>query len=213
MQPSNNPLIEQLAQDLVPVRALKTRDGLLLVGLAAIATVLVVAFFHGVWMDGLTGHASPIYYIVHGLVLVLGLASATSVIALARPHVGNHLDGPRWAMAMVGVVPAVAVVTLALRSNLGLAMSDANALTCFSKSLMAASFTAIALVLWLRRGAPVSLNMAGLQTGIAAGALGSVAYGLSCPLDTLAHVGIWHVAPVAIAGLVGRIVVPRLVRW
>ena len=55
MQPSNNPLIEQLAQDLVPVRALKTRDGLLLVGLAAIATILVVAFFHGVWMDGLTG--------------------------------------------------------------------------------------------------------------------------------------------------------------
>jgi len=213
MQPSNNPLIEQLAADLAPVRTLKTRDGLLLIALAAIATVLVVAFFHGVWMDGLTGRASPIYYIVNGLLLVLGLASATSVIALARPQVGNHHDGPRWALAMVGVVPAVTVITLALRSNLGLAMSDANGLACFSKALVAAIFTAIALVLWLRRGAPVSLQVAGLQTGIAAGALGSVAYGMSCSLDTLAHVGIWHVAPVAVAGALGRLIVPRLVRW
>lgn len=213
MQPSNNPLIDQLVRDLAPVRALKTRDGLLLVGLAAIATVQLVSFFQGVWVGGLAGQGSPVYYIVRGLLLVLGLASATSVIALARPQVGNHLDGPRWAMAMVGVVPAVAVITLALRSNLGQALSDTNALTCLTNSLLAASFTAIALVLWLRRGAPVSLQAAGLQTGVAAGALGSVTYGLSCQIDTLAHVAIWHVVPVAVAGIIGRLVVPHLVKW
>lgn len=213
MQRTHNPLIDRLVDDLAPVRVLKTRDGLLLVALAALATVLFVSYFHGLWRDGLSGHGSPIYYIVHGLVLLLGLASATSVISLARPQVGHHHDGPRWAMAMVGVIPAVTIVTLALRSDLDKGMQDPLAVTCLSYSLAAAMVTASALVLWLRRGAPVSLQTAGLQTGIAAGALGTAAYGMSCPNDTLAHVGLWHIAPIVVAAMIGKLVVPRLLRW
>ena len=51
------------------------------------------------------------------------------------------------------------------------------------------------------------------MTGLAAGALGSVAYGITCPLDDLAHVGLVHIVPVGIAALIGRLVVPPLIRW
>lgn len=208
-----NPLIDRLADDLEPVRVMKTRDGLLLVALAVLATVLLVMWFHGLWMTGLTGGGAPIYYIANGLILLVGLASTTSVIALARPHVGSQHDGPRWAMAMLGVIPLVAIVTLSLKAQLGTEVSDPIGLKCFTNSILASGLTLVALVLWLRRGAPVSLQTAGLQTGVAAGALGSVAYGLTCPLDTLGHIGIFHIAPIALSGLVGRFVVPKLVRW
>ncbi len=208
-----NPLIDQLSEELTPVKAMKTRDGLILVALTAIATVLLVDFFHGLWAGGMTGGAAPIFYLAHGLILLTGLASATSVLAMARPQVGSRYDGARWALAMVGIVPVVAISTIVLNGSHETALSDPYGLTCTTNSLVTSVLTAFALVFWLRRGAPVSLNTAGWHTGIAAGALGSFAYGISCPIDSLSHIGIWHIAPIVISAIIGRLAVPRLVRW
>ena len=208
-----NPLIDQLASEMEPVKVLKTLDGLALVALAVVATVLLVEFFHGVWRGAMTGEASIIYYIAHGLILLMGLASATSVLAMARPQVGSHYDGARWTMAMVGVIPVVAISTIAAGTGTGNPMADPYGIGCTMASLAASTVTGGALVFWLRRGAPVSLNVAGWHTGVAAGALGTVAYGMSCSLDELAHVGVWHIAPIVLAAIIGRLVVPRLVRW
>ena len=90
---------------------------------------------------------------------------------------------------------------------------DPYGLDCFLAGSAFSVLTFAALVGWLRRGAPVSPTLAGTFTGIAAGALGSFAYGLACPIDTLAHLGIWHALPVALGALVGRLGVPPLVRW
>ncbi|MFN2098907.1 NrsF family protein [Altererythrobacter sp. MF3-039] len=208
-----NPLIDQLASEMEPVKVLKTRDGLALVALAAVATVLLVEYFHGLWLGAMIGEASIIFYIAHGLILLMGLASATSVLAMARPQVGSHYDGARWTMAMVGVIPIVAVSTIVAGSGAAHAMADPYGVDCMLASFAASLVTGAALVFWLRRGAPVSLNTAGWHTGVAAGALGTVAYGMSCPLDGLAHIGVWHIAPIVIAAMVGRLVVPKLVRW
>lgn len=62
-----------------------------------------------------------------------------------------------------------------------------------------------------RRAGPP--NAPGFYTGVAAGALGSLAYGLSCPFDAIGHLGIWHVAPVAVSAALGRLGVPVLIRW
>lgn len=51
------------------------------------------------------------------------------------------------------------------------------------------------------------------SSGLAAGALGAAAYGLSCSLTGETHLGIWHVVPVFAMVLAGRFVVPHLVRW
>ena len=78
---------------------------------------------------------------------------------------------------------------------------------------MAGTLVALASVLYLRRGAPVSIERSGWLTGLAAGSLGALAYNIACPLDTVAHVGFWHTAPVLIWALIGRFAVPPLIRW
>lgn len=213
MNGTPNPLIEQLAANLQPVRSIKYRDGLILLGLAMFVTTLALELVNGLWRGAWTGEASAFFVIVNGLLLLLGCASVHSVLKMVSPRVGNSHDGPRWAMAMVVVLPLAAVVTL-LGRDAGLAsVFDGYSLSCFGRGLLASVLSGGALIFWLRRGAPVLPSTAGLHIGVAATALGSAAYGLACPLDGVVHLGIWHVAPVLVGGLLGRFVLPYLLRW
>ena len=56
---------------------------------------------------------------------------------------------------------------------------------------------------------------AGWLTGLASGALGTLAFGITCPLDGIVHLGLWHVLPVPLAALAARVIVPpdTLYRW
>lgn len=208
-----NPLIEQMAADLQPVRTIKFRDGVILVALAAIITVLGVEIVDGLWRGIVNGQASPFFIIGNGLLLILGVSSANSVLKMATPRVGNSHDGPKWAMAMAAVLPLAAFITLAGHDHGMSALDDPYGLTCFLSGLVASTVTAGALIYWLRKGAPVSPNTAGLHIGVASTALGSVAYGLSCPLDGVVHLGLWHAAPVVVGAIIGRYALPPLLRW
>lgn len=208
-----NPLIEQMAADLQPVRTIKFRDGVILVALAAIITVLGVEIVDGLWRGIVEGRASPFFIIGNGLLLILGVSSANSVLKMATPRVGNSHDGPKWAMAMAAVLPLAAFITLAGHDHGMSALDDPYGLTCFLSGLVASTVTAGALIYWLRKGAPVSPNTAGLHIGVASTALGSVAYGLSCPLDGVVHLGLWHAAPVVVGAIIGRYALPPLLRW
>jgi hypothetical protein len=72
---------------------------------------------------------------------------------------------------------------------------------------------AINLVVVLRRGAPVSSERAGWLTGVASGALGAFAYNFHCPFNSLIYIGFWYTLAVGICAVIGRLVVPRLIRW
>ncbi len=206
-------LIAGLTEELAPVRSFRFADGAVLVTLAVLATVLAVSFLQGLWSGIVTGEAGPFFWITNGLLLLLGLASASAVITMASPHVGARHDSPNWAAAMVAILPAAAIISLLPKGLGASSLMDPVAIHCLVSSLIASTVTAGTLLLWLRRGAPVSLEKAGWFTGLAAGALGAVAYGLSCPVTTATHLGIWHVVPVAISAAVGRLAIPRLVNW
>jgi hypothetical protein len=208
-----NPLIDELAGDLAPVRPLRLAQGAMLVALATLATVALVALVDGLWAGAWNGNASAFFFIANGMLGLLGTASALAVLRMASPRVGNSHEGARWAFAMLALLPATALVTVLLHGSMGEIVYDPYGPDCFLHACAFALVTATALVLWLRRGAPVSLNAAGTFTGIAAAALGSFAYGLACPFDTMAHLGIWHMLPVGVAALVGRFAIPPLVRW
>lgn len=208
-----NPLIDALADDLAPVRPMTARAGLAWVAAALAATLVAVELLHGLWHGAFAGEADPLFWIANGLLLLLGAASAASAVRMAGPRVGNRHEAPRWALAAVAVLPLAALATVLSDAGAGSPLHDPYGVKCALASLAAAGLTAVVLVAWLRRGAPVSLAAAGFHTGLAAGALGSVAYGLSCPIDEAAHLGIWHVLPVFVAGLAGRWLVPPLVRW
>ena len=169
-----------------------------------------------------TGEASAFYWITNLLLLLLGAASTSSLVASALPRVGSRASAPYWSAAMLGVIPVVAIVIVtSLEMNhdhsSGVPSVLSNPLTwyweCAAYGSIAGVLIAVASVLYLRRGAPVSLERSGWLTGLSAGALGALAYNITCPLDTIAHVGIWHTLPVLVWAVAGRLIVPPLIRW
>ena len=208
-----NPLIDSLASDLAPVRPMQVWHGAALVALSAMLTILLVELLDGLWYGIVDGEASPEFFLTNGMLGLVGAAAALAVLRMASPRVGNTHEGARWSAGMLFLLPVTALALLGLGGLSAALMQDPYGLECFVAASGFGIVTAAALVVWLRRGAPVSLKAAGTYTGIAAGAIGSFAYGLSCPLDSIDHLGIWHVAPVALAAILGRYAIPPLVRW
>lgn len=207
-------MIASLTEDLAPVRAFKPRDGALWVAIAGALSIVGVILWEGFWHGILRGEAAPFFWVTSGLLLILGLAATSAVIMMASPRVGNRHDAPKWASAMLGVLPLAAIISVLQNSQEAPAsLVRLFASHCITSSLAASLVTGGALVVWLRRGAPVSLNLAGWFAGLAAGSLGTAAYGVSCSVDSVTHLGISHVVPVAVMAIAGRLVVPPLVRW
>ncbi len=212
---SREDLIAALSQDITPVRRVRPREGAVLIGFATIIVSIASIALTGWWSGLLTGEASGYFLITNGLLLVLGAASTAALVKSALPRVGPRASAPFWGAGMLAILPLGVIINLLSgRGNHAYnGLNDPFALHCTAASLGAAALVAIATVLWLRRGAPVSLERAGWLTGLAAGSLGTLAYGITCPLDTFSHVGLWHIAPVAIAAFIGRLAVPPMIRW
>lgn len=213
MNTNRDAMIAAMTEELAPVQPFNPARGALLVGFAVLVTVLAVEFVDGLWRGILAGEAAPFFWVANGLLLVLGIASTAAVIAMSSPRVGGRNESPKWASAMIGVLPVAALVSVLPHADEGASLVDPYAYHCVTSALLSSLLVGSALVVWLRMGAPVSRTLAGWYTGLAAGALGAVAYGLSCPLDTVTHLGIWHVVPVAAAAIAGRLIVPHLIRW
>ena len=207
-------LIEALTAELRPVRAMRFGEGVAWVLGALVLTIARVVWTLGLRDDVLAGAPAPMFLIANGLFLLLGMAAATSVVVMGSPQVGNRYDGWKWALAMTGLLPLAALVTASASwADHPDIYQHTHDPYCIVAAVVFGALTAVALVLWLRRGAPASPFRAGLLTGIAAGAIGTFANGLFCPLNGIYHLGFAHSAPVVICGLLGRIVVPRLIRW
>ena len=213
MNRSNPSLIDELTSDLEPVQPIRLWQGVALVIVSALATIALVETFDGLWTGALQGHASTEYFITNGMLALLGAAASFAVIKMGSPHVGNSHDGARWSALMVALLPLTAAIVLGISGLADAAIGDTHGFECFLAGSGFGLVVAGALTAWLRRGAPVSLTSAGTYTGIAAGAIGSFAYGLACPIDDIGHLGIWHIAPVIVSGIVGRFAIPPLVRW
>lgn len=211
---TRNPnLITQLADELVPVRPMRGHEGLAWVMVATALTIAMVALWQGLWNGPLIGEAAPIFFVANGLIALVGFASARAVVRMATPRVGARQDGARWVLGALAVLPATVLLLVAIEGFAGHPLHAEDGLHCFLSGLMSSVAVAAALIVWLRRGAPVAPNIAGFYTGVCAGAFGSFAFGLSCSFDTISHLGIWHVAPVAVSALLGRLCVPTLIRW
>ncbi len=212
---SREDLIASLTGDLTPVKRIKPAEGIALIVFATlVAAVASIAIYE--WWDGLlTGEASGYFLITHGFLLVLGAASTAALVSSSMPRVGARANAPMWSAIALAILPIGAILSLlsGQGNHAHEGLNDPVAFLCTSASLSAGALVLVAAVLWLRRGAPVSIERSAWLAGLAAGSLGTLAYGITCPLDTFSHVGIWHVAPVAIGAVFARIVVPPLIRW
>jgi hypothetical protein len=89
----------------------------------------------------------------------------------------------------------------------------ANWILCVALVPLLAIVPFAALVYVLRRSAPTDLAGAGIATGLFSTAIAATVYAAHCPCDTPVFVAIWYPLAFAVGGLIGRVLVPRLVRW
>lgn len=207
-------LIAELVGDLEPVKPLRFGTGMAAtLASAGIAAAGVVALL-GARPDWVFGSSDPMHLVATGLFAGLGLAASATVIVMSRPQVGSDHSGWRWAAGMAALLPLAALIVGFERSGPMMApQAMEHGGECLAIGIGAALLVFALLTLWLRRGAPTAPDRAGLVAGVAAGAFGSFAVSLHCPNNDIVHIGLWHsAAVVAMAGL-GRVLIPRLVRW
>lgn len=213
MQSNSDALIAELVGGLEPVRPLRFAEGLALALVAAGISAMAVVWLLGMRADLMRGAVDPMHLVSTGLYLVLGLAASVTVIVMGRPQVGTDHGGWRWAAAMAALLPLAGVIVAFGRGTDPLAADAAHGAECLAAGAAASLLVLAALTVWLRRGAPTAPDRAGLVAGVGAGALGIVAFAMHCPDNDIVHIGVWHGAVVLAMAALGRVVVPRLVRW
>jgi hypothetical protein len=205
--------IAAMVEELEPVKPLKLSHGVGMVAALMLAAIAYIILAKGVRADVLAATPNPMFLLRGGLLLLLGVASGWAVLNMASPAIGKHGQSWKMAIAAAGLLPLAAFI-VAMTGNRNIALANTQyGLDCMSFSALGGFATAIPMVWWLRRGAPTSPERAGWLTGIASGGLGAFAYGLHCPFNDVVYIGLWYSLAVGICAVVGRLVVPRLIRW
>lgn len=150
------------------------------------------------------------------LIFPLGLAVAglMAVDRLGRP--GAEADsGYGVGIAVAGSMALLASVQLitaprdAIRSLLlGHTLDHCTALIMLlALPILAAGMYA------MRQMAPTRLRLAGAAVGVTAGALSASIYAIACNETALPFVTLWYGAGIALTGVLGALLGPRLLRW
>lgn len=203
--------IDALVADLVPVRRVSPRDGMLITLGLAVVVVTVVTLLFGLRDDIAAGHPAPIVVLRSGALLLLGFAAALAATESAQPAVGAESNGWPWALGAALLFPVSATILVIYEG--ALPYSDFGGLNCLGISLASALVVGAGLTSWLRPGASVAPERVGWLVGLAAGAFGTFAYSCHCPSESIYYIGLWYSLAVAISAALGRLIVPRLIRW
>lgn len=76
---------------------------------------------------------------------------------------------------------------------------------CLSVGILCAAFTAVPVWFIVRRGFVVDTARTGAAIGLATGLAGLTMLTLHCPILTVSHAGVWHVAVVVVCMAVGAL--------
>lgn len=205
--------IAAMVDDLEPVTVLNRLRPLATAAAITTAMIAIVALLRGIRPDVLAGNPDAMFLIRSGILLLLGGGTAHAVLGMASPSIGKAHMNWQMALAVALLFPVVALI-VALTGDMETALSKMYTVgQCLMFSFIGGVATAAPMILHLRRGAPSSLTRAGWLVGLASGGLGAFAYNIHCPFNNVVYIGIWYTLAVGICAVVGRLVVPRLIRW
>lgn len=206
--------IDMLVDGLTPVRRIAPRNGLLLTLCMAAAVTFTVAVTVGLRPDLLMLRPADMVLLRAATLLLLGMAALIAAVASARPAIGAPRNDWRWALGAALIFPASSLVLMLRGEPFPVEVLTATtARYCIGISLSAGLAVGGALTWWLRRGAVTDLRRAGWLVGLAAGAFGTFAYSLHCPSSSVHYIALWYTLAVTACALIGRMAVPRLLRW
>ncbi|PVH28969.1 NrsF family protein [Pararhodobacter oceanensis] len=180
---------------------------------AAVLTLLALVMVWQVRPDLAQIMASPaaLKTIVPSL---FGLVTLWLGLGVMRPESRARVQ---WLVlgAMLAISAAVLGAVLATVGLSGLiaALDTPSLLICFL-SIPLLSALPLAAIFWaMASGAPAHPRHAGIAAGALAGAIGSAAYSLHCPEDSLLFCLPAYGANMVIVAVIGGLLAPRILRW
>ena len=212
---STNDLIEHLVGDLQPVARnapfRRVATGVL-VGVAISAGMMLALL--GGRPDFLRAILNEPSWLKAGYTLVLAACGFLAAFRLARPD-GQALVPALLAGLSVAVIAGLAMLqAVAAPSFVRMQLVFGNSALVCPWLIALLALPVVAGLFWAMRGlAPTQLRAAGLAAGLAGGAAGAWVYAFHCPEDSLPFIALWYTAGIAMSGVVGLFLGPRLLRW
>lgn len=206
--------IDDLVNDLTPVRPVRPIHGVAVVVAMTALAVLCTALFNGLRADVLAG--DPHIMVVQRtlVLLILGATALVAAVESVQPRVGSRSQA--WTVGVFIAAAFPAITAFYAVSSLSLPMDDImspSAYWCMGISLASALCIGTALTAWARRGAVTATNRTAWLIGLTSGAFGTMAYSLHCPSMTVHYVGIWYTIAIGTSAIAGRLIIPPLLRW
>ena len=207
-------LIDGLVAGLKPVRPRsRWRDAAILAGVGA-AEIALVAMAMPMRSDMAAAMHDMMMWWKLGGSLCIALAGVAALLVLltpdARPAAGRSL--------VLGVAAGVLLVGLALIAGGAMPMPGAmpdwrEGLDC-AKMVFVYGLPMLAATLFLgRRAAPARPRAAATAAGVASTGWGAVVFAWTCPYDNPVYIALWFGLALVAGALLGRLLLPRLLRW
>ena len=192
-------LVEELVAGLRPVRRLWPTSLRLILWMALEATVLLFVIFHSGRTDLVRQLANPWYLLGIGSFAIAGLIGAAFALRSAVP--GSEPSSIETGLLLVlAVASALLLLRQPLNGAIPLGKFIDQGLPCAFETMLLAAVPWLALVIAVRRGAPLSAGLDGGLVGAAAFLSAFALMRVNCPIDEGWHLFVWHFLPV-VAGI------------
>ena len=208
-------LISMLAASAQPVEPNAVqRRYVTALGWGAFGATLLMAIWLGVRRDIAVASLLPMFWVKLAFPGVLLVGAVMAAQSLSQPgtrigRAGYWIGAPVLVMWLLGAL-SLAGANAEVRERLFFGISW----TVCPFYIAMLSIPGLVAIGWAMKGlAPTRLALSGAVAGLAAGALGALAYALYCPEMAAPFLGIWYLAGMLIPAVVGALLGPLLLRW
>jgi hypothetical protein len=191
-------LIAQLVAEAHPVRRLWSPGRRLTIWLGVASLSLGLVLLLGPRPDIAVRLREPLFLLELATLAAAGVLLAGQALRHAVPG----MESERVAGVLgLGALGGALLLREPIQGALSMEAFVALGAPCAGTALGLAAGPWAALVIALRRGAPLSAARAGALAGGAAAVLAFLLLRLRCPVDEVLHVVAWHALPVVVAGV------------
>lgn len=216
----SDPLLDQLANGLRPVKPLRSGPLWIGAGLAlAFAIIYILKLFglrselvgllHGLWPAHGIAVIKPLIF------LVTGICALWAVSGLARPEGRLKLVHMAPVIVLLGIVVISFVIDMLGTGREDIA-DDLNGgvMVCFS-TILCGGMAGLVIMwrLWLRRSATSHPVLLGAMAGLASASLMACAYALHCTMDAPVYILLVYSLAVAVFTGFAALLGGKLLRW
>ena len=208
-------LVLSLAKDFAPVsrRNVERRIGRGL-AMGAMLTMGAIAWKLGFRADlGAAMQGFP-FWIKWAYTISLFAGALAATIQLSRPE--TERPSRLWPL----VLPVLALAALAAAELVRTPVTGWPALlagssaTVCSMLVLSLSLPIFGSLVWsFRKLAPGNLPLAGAMAGLTSGGAAATLYSLHCPESSALFILVWYSLGMVLAGVIGALAGPRLLRW